>query len=257
MAIQFKAMIETFFGNNYDFVALAKMDHETAENLAKQLLVQEGNTVPVEPVYEAIPEEPQSTKKTYFGIKFIRENNYDFTNLAFENADDVQKLTDFFNNLSGKCFCKEYGNTINKKAGVVTGVESESFSESQFTDEQRVLKEQIDKTKDRNKRLREAYEKSCKELDEQRAWIEEERGKAIDTMDSLKLLARTFLSTNAIVGDVDKTMELLAKNNVNDMIAIANQMAGSENFSNENDLIENFMGQISGVVQEYAANMNK
>lgn len=253
MAITFKPMIETYFGNRYDFMALSKMDYDTADNLAKQLLVQEGQTVPVEPVYEAVPEAPQAEKKTYYGIKFKWEYNSDMTYLAFDNPEDVKRIIDAFNAATGKIGYKDYGNTaINERVGAFTGVESESFVVPLFTPEQKKLQEQINSVKDRNTRLREDYEKSCVELDKQRHWIVEQRDAATNVLDSLNTLARTFLSTNAIVGDAEKTFALLKKNHEYDVTSVVDQMHHQAMPEGEKDTTD---ADLLAFIQEYAATL--
>lgn len=251
MNIAFKPMIETCFGSSYDFMALAKMDYDTADNLAKQLLVQEGQTVPVEPVFESVPEAPQAEKKTYYGIKFKWENNSDMTYLAFDNPEDVKRISDAFNAATGKIGYKDYSNTaIYERAGAFTGVESESFVVPLFTPEQKKLQEQINSVKDRNTRLREDYEKSCEELDKQRHWIVEQRDAATSVLDSLNNLARTFLSTNAIVGDADKTFALLKKNHGEDVLAVMGQMQRHDMPEGEKSTTDT---DLMAFIQEYAA----
>ena len=255
MSITFKPMIETYFGNRYDFMALAKMDYDTADNLAKQLLVQEGQTVPVEPVYEAVPEAPQAEKKTYYGVKFKWENSTDMTYLAFDNPDDVKRIIDAFNAATGKIGYKDYSNTaIHERAGAFTGVESESFVVPQFTPEQKQRQEQINSIKDRNTRLREDYEKSCEELNKQRHWIVEQRDAATNVLDSLNNLARTFLSTNAIVGDAEKTFALLKKNHKYDVTAVVEQMHRHEMSEGEKDTMD---ADLLAFIQEYATSVTR
>ena len=256
MEINLKPMIETAFGNSYDFLALAKMDADTADNLAKQLLVQEGHTVPVPPVLEAVPSEPQAERKIYFGITFKWENNSDMTYLAFECAEDVKRVSDAFNAAIGRIAYKDYGNkSINERSGKFCGVESESFSIPQYTEEQKFIKKGINETKERNRQLQDAYDESCDELNKSREYVMEARNKARDVVDSLDLLARTFKSTDDIVNDPEKTMELIKKNHREKLISIISQMVGGEEalHQNEDEAFDAFFPKLTIFIQERAA----
>lgn len=226
MEIKFKAMVETETGAKYDFNALAGLTDSQFDALVKRLVVENGYTLPVEPVLEVVPEAPEATIKTYYSVKFEwKPYNTETPSFCFEDPKDAQAVVDAIMGAAGKVHATGYGEDKIRQ-GVLDKGGVESFAVKHYTDEDKRTVERIKEIIKRNESASKEYRESCGEIEKTRQWLSEQSLEAYSINRRVDELVNTFISTNAVVEDANKTLVLLERNHRDAICLIANQLEG-------------------------------
>lgn len=226
MEIKFKAMVETETGAKYDFNTLADLTDSQFDALVNRLVVEAGYTLPVEPVLEVVPEMPQAEAKTYYSIKLAwKTHNSETPQFCFENPKDAQAVIDAILGASGRVLYTYYGDEKVKK-GDLESVGMESFTFKEYSTEDKRTVERINEIVKRNEAAAKEYKESCGEIEKMRQWLSDQSLEAYSLKRRVDELVNTFLSTNAVVEDANKTLVLLTKNHGSAMQLIAEQLEG-------------------------------
>lgn len=249
MEIKFKAMVETETGAKYDFNAMAGLTDSQFDALVKRLVVENGYTLPVEPVLEIVPEAPEATIKTYYSVKFEwKPYNTETPHFCFEDPKDAQAVVDAIMGAAGKVHATGYGEDKIRQ-GVLDNGGVESFAVKHYTDEDKRTVERIKDIVKRNEAASKEYRESCGEIEKTRQWLSDQSLEAYSIKRRVDELVNTFISTNAVVEDANKTLVLLTKNHGSAMQMIAEQL---EDYSEETDKA---MAHNLGVVGQYIINL--
>lgn len=226
MEIKFKAMVETETGAKYDFNALADLTDSQFDALVKRLVVEAGYTLPVEPVLEVVPEAPEATSKTYYSVKFEwNPYNTETPSFCFEDPKDAQAVVDAIMGAAGNVHATGWGDE-KVRQGVLDKGGVESFMVKTYTDEDKRTVERINEIIKRNESAAKEYKESCGEIEKMRQWLSDQNLEAYSIKRRVDELVNTFISTNAVVEDANKTLVLLTKNHGSAMQLIAEQLEG-------------------------------
>lgn len=228
MEIKFKSMVETETGAKYDFNALANLTDSQFDALVKRMVVENGYTLPVEPVLEVVPEAPEATAKTYYSVKFQwKPYNSEAPSFCFEDPKDAQAVVDAVMGSAGRVLATTYGED-KVRPGVLENGVVESFMVKSYTDEDKRTIERIKEIIERNESATKEYRESCGEIEKTRQWLSDQSLEAYSLKRRVDELVNTFLSTNAVVEDADKTLKLLEKNHREAMQLITEQLEKSD-----------------------------